>query len=85
MTGKGSDAAKQIRAYRYICPPGKLEITIPTRSVILPPSNNYQVIEGRKLYTVWWGLNLPGKNYGVTNVVLVSLLETNSISLPMDL
>ena len=61
MAGKGSDAEKQIRAYQYICPPGKLEITIPARSVMLPPSKNYQVIEGRKFYIVWWGLNLPGK------------------------
>mmetsp|Transcript_27771 Transcript_27771/g.29914 ORF Transcript_27771/g.29914 Transcript_27771/m.29914 type:complete len:348 (-) Transcript_27771:65-1108(-) len=42
-TGKTSHAAKQLRAYHYICLRGKL---VPARSVMLPPSNNDQVIEG---------------------------------------
>ena len=62
MVGKVSHAEKQLKEYHHIiCPPGKLEIKIPVRSVMLPLNNNYQVIEGRKFYIVLWGLNLPGK------------------------
>ena len=61
MANEGSLALKQLDSYRIVCPPGTLGIRIPPSNKMNPPDTNYHVIEGRTIYIVWWGLNLPGQ------------------------
>ena len=62
MGGQGTDAQKQLDAYRKHFPPGTVGFTVPPSDKSKPPNPHYQVIEGRRIYIVRWELNYEGEN-----------------------